>query len=158
MKITKPKIDDLNELLDLWRGQYDYHHGLDGEYYVANSSALDKKFRKYLEKAINKDDPFIRVATEGDKIVGFITFEISKTDYFDTKIKKYGEVIELFVDKACRGKGIGRRLMQAAEDFLREKSISHIKIQCSRFNKKAISFYQHLEYVTRQVFMFRKIL
>ncbi|MBN1263212.1 MAG: GNAT family N-acetyltransferase [Candidatus Pacebacteria bacterium] len=157
INIDKPKISELGVLLDLWRGQYDYHHGLDAEYYVANSLVLDKKFRVYLEKAINKNDPFILAAYEGGKLVGFITFEISKADYFDTKIKRYGEVIELFVDKAYRGKGIGKKLMRATEDFFKSKSISYIKLQCSTFNKKAIGFYQHLSYINRQVFMFKRI-
>ncbi|MFC1790370.1 GNAT family N-acetyltransferase [Patescibacteria group bacterium] len=157
IKINKPKISELDKLLDLWRGQYDYHHSLDAVYYVANSTVLDRKFRGYLEKAINKDDPFILAACERDRLVGFITFEISKADYFDTKIKKYGEVIELFVDKARRGKGIGKRLMQAAEDFFKNRSVSYIKLQCSTFNKNAIGFYQHLSYINRQVLMFKKV-
>ncbi|MFC1627344.1 GNAT family N-acetyltransferase [Patescibacteria group bacterium] len=157
MKISKPSLNDIPELLKLWRGQYKYHNDLDNYYYVSNSIELDNKFTKYLKIAINKNNPNILIATINNQIVGFITFEKSSTDYFDTKIKQYGEVIELFVSKEFRKRGIGKKLLTKVEKYFSEKGIEHIEIQCSTFNKDALDFYKNSNYVNRQTLLFKKI-
>ena len=157
MKIVKPQLAELPELIKLWKGQYKYHHNLDSIYYVSTSSPLRKKFREYLEKAINKNRPNILVARKRGKLVGFITYEVTKADYFDTNIEKYGEVIELFVSENYRKKGVGKKLLQGAEAYFRQNGIEWIELQVSTFNRNAISAYKHLDYQNRQSLMFKKL-
>ena len=80
MKIVKPQRAELPGLIKLWESQYKYHHNLDSIYYVSTSSPLKKKFRGYLEKAINKNKPNILVAKKDGKLVGFITYKITGAD------------------------------------------------------------------------------
>ncbi|MCA9372101.1 GNAT family N-acetyltransferase [Candidatus Woesebacteria bacterium] len=73
--------------------------------------ALRDKFKTYIAQAIKKDDPYILIAKEKEEIVGFITFEDSKTNYLDTNIVKHGNILELFVSQKFRKRGIGKMLM-----------------------------------------------
>ena len=41
MKIFKPQISDIPQILKLWQEQYEYHRNLDQIYYVSNSKELD---------------------------------------------------------------------------------------------------------------------
>lgn len=157
VKIIKPKLDDLIEIIDLWKKQYNFHHHLDPEYYVSNSASLIKKFQKYLAEAIEKNNPHILVARTDGKIIGFVTFNRQSADYFDTKIQEYGEVIELFIDDGYRNQGIGKRLLQAVENHFSKLRIKYIEIQTSTFNNNAIEFYQHSGYINRQTLLFKKI-
>ena len=157
MKIVKPQLSEITELIKLWESQYKYHHDLDPVYYVSNSSLLRKKFKEYLEKAINKDKPNILVAKEDKNLIGFITYKINEIDYFDTNIKKYGEVIELFVRHDYRKRGVGKELLQKTEEYLKQKGIKWIEVQVSTFNKNAISAYKHMGYQNHQTLMFKNI-
>jgi diamine N-acetyltransferase len=157
MEIIKPRLNDIPQLLLLWREQYSFHHNLDSEYYVANSDELDKRLSEYLVGAINEDKPNILVAKEGRHIIGFITFEDDSENYFDTNIEKFGVIVELFISEAERRKNIGKLLMNAAEDYFISKGLHHLKIQCSTFNNYALNFYNHLGYKNRQSLFYKKI-
>lgn len=157
LKIVKPHLKQLSDLISLWEKQYDYHHNLDNQYYVVNSESLKQKFEKYLTKAIKANDPYILIAQVDNKIAGFITFEKGPADYFDTQIKEYGEVIELFVDNQYRKLGIGKKLLAAAEKHFTQRKIKYVKVQSSSFNQNALEFYKHLKYINRQTLLFKKI-
>lgn len=157
MEIVKPDLKDLDEILVLWKKQYEYHYNLDPEYYVSDLDGLNTEFRSYLKKAIEEDVPNILVAKEDSKILGFATFEINKAFYFDTKIKEYGEIVELFVREQDRRKGVGKLLVASAERFFKNKGIVYIKIGCSSFNKNGLDFYTSQNYINRQTLFFKKI-
>jgi ribosomal protein S18 acetylase RimI-like enzyme len=159
MEITvrKPQLTELSELIQLWEEQYRYHHELDSEYYVSNSEGLTKKFSEYLTKCIEKEDPYIQVAVYEGKLVGFITYEVDEADYFDTNIKKFGSVLELYVSDKYRRKGLGTKLMQAAEAFFKGQGLEWVELQCSSFNEMALMFYDKSDFKNRQTLLFKKI-
>lgn len=157
MNITKPTIQDIPQLLELWRGQYRYHHGLDNEYYVSNSEELSEKFKQYLIKSINQKEPNILVAKIDGELVGFITFEENSESYFDTKINNFGEVIELFVKEDNRSTGIGKKLMEEVEKYFSKKGLKYVKLQSSTYNKLALDFYKRIGYQNRQILLYKKI-
>lgn len=53
-------------------------------------------------------------------------------------------VTDLFLKRACRGRGIGREIMRQVEDFCRERGIKTIELQAERRNRAALSFYRRL--------------
>lgn len=157
MEIAKPTLADIPALLELWRGQYEYHHSLDNIYYAPYSDELRKTFEEYLTAAINEDTTHVLIARHEEKIAGFITFTEDEESYFDTNIKKFGLVIEVYVSDESRGHGVGKRLMEAAEDFFRSKGLTDVKLACSSFNKNTLDFYEHIGYVDRQRILFKKL-
>jgi len=157
IQIVKPQIVDVAELVKLWKEQYDFHHNLDSEYYVPYSRDLEKEFNRLITKAITNGEPHLLVAKDGDHIVGFVTFEEDSEEYFDTNIKKFGVVIELYVSESSRKKGVGKKLMSEAEKYFASKGLQHVKLACSTFNKNALNFYEKSQYINRQSYLFKKI-
>ena len=104
-----------------------------------------------------KNTPNILVAKIEEDIVGFVTFEKAEADYFDTKIKEYGEVIELFVLEKFRKKGIGKKLLTAAEEYFVKIGLNYVELQLSVFNSNAIDFYKYMGYASKQALYFKKI-
>jgi ribosomal protein S18 acetylase RimI-like enzyme len=155
--ITKPTIYDIDQLIPIWEQQFGYHHNLDSYYYVANSEALNKQFKLYLEHSISNDKPYILIAKEADTILGFITYSIEEETYFDTNITRYGSIKELCVDEDKRGKGIGTQLMTAVEDFFASHGLSDICVNSAALNKNAMAFYEKLGYHTKRVAMYKQI-
>lgn len=90
-------------------------------------------------------------------MIGFITFEINSESYFDTNLKKFGVVSELFVKENARGKGIGKKLMQEAEKYFARKGLNTVKIQCSTLNKHALNFYEKSGYINRQTLLYKEL-
>lgn len=148
--IDKPSLKDLPRILELWESQYDFHHKLDPEYYVLNSPALKQEFEKYLTSAIEKDTPYIIAAYNDKTLVGFMTFEKGKADYFDTNIKKFALFLEIYVDEKYRNQGVATQLMQKAENIMADMGYEWIEFQCSTFNTNAIKLYEQLGYQNKQ--------
>jgi len=157
INIKKPDLKQINEITELWRDQYDFHHNLDSIYYVKYSLKLNEKFRDLIEKAITNNDPHILIAEIGSEVVGFITFKEEENSYIDSNIKHFGVIIELFVDEKYRNMGIGTKLMENAEKYFKDMGLKFIEIQLSTFNSNALSFYEDKKYMNRQTFVFKKI-
>lgn len=156
-EIAKPTIKDIPQILKLWKEQYDYHHKLDPIYYVPYSEELGEKVRIYLERIIQGDDQHILVARDGANLVGFITFDIGETSYFDANITKYGELKEVLVTESARGTGIGGELVKTMEKHFQDLDLPYVIIQCSSFNKTALAIYQKMGYTPRQELLYKSL-
>ena len=62
-----------------------------------------------------------------------------------------GWVYYLAVDPGLRGQGLGRVLMQAAEDWLREHDLPKIQFMVRRDNDGVIAFYERLGFELQDV-------
>ncbi len=157
MTYEKPKTEDIPDLIPLWEEQYRFHHQIDPEYYVDNSPELKQKFVDYLTKIINENQTQILIAKDDGKIVGFITFLESYDTYLDTKITKFGLIIELFVAEDYRKQGIGSELMGKAEEYFKIKGLPYVTLHVSCFNDEAIEYYHKRNYTNSQMSMIKKL-
>ncbi len=64
----------------------------------------------------------------------------------------YGEVKRMMVDPACRGRGIGRRLLQALEASLLEQRLRLSLLETGRDQVEAVHLYERCGYVLRAAF------
>jgi ribosomal protein S18 acetylase RimI-like enzyme len=62
-----------------------------------------------------------------------------------------GWVYYLAVDAAQRGRGLGRKMMEACEDWARSRGIPKIQLMVRATNRDTISFYEHLGYAESEV-------
>lgn len=67
-----------------------------------------------------------------------------------------GWVYYVAVDPESRGQGLGRAIMNAAEDWLRQAGIPKLQLMVRRDNARAGAFYQSLGYDEAQVAVFAK--
>jgi ribosomal protein S18 acetylase RimI-like enzyme len=157
ISINKPTIQDLPHVLSLWQAQGSFHHRLDPVYYEPERQENDNWSIQYLTQAIEQNTPYIKIAKDNDDIVGFITYEKQKDPYFDSNIKEFGSVLELFVEQAYRSQGVGTLLLASAEADFRIMGLKFSRIESSSFNTSAIDFYEKKGYTTRQVLLFKHI-
>ncbi len=85
IKVEKPSLNQIPELIELWKAQYQFHHDIDSEYHVAVSPQLVTEFESYFTTAIQKDEPHILITQDDTQIVGFITFKKETNEYLDSK-------------------------------------------------------------------------
>jgi ribosomal protein S18 acetylase RimI-like enzyme len=67
-----------------------------------------------------------------------------------------GWVYYVAVDPDWRGQGLGRAIMNAAEDWLRKAGIAKLQLLVRRENAKASAFYETIGYDEAQVAVFAK--
>jgi ribosomal protein S18 acetylase RimI-like enzyme len=67
-----------------------------------------------------------------------------------------GWVYYVAVDPDWRGQGLGRAIMTAAEDWLRQAGIEKLQLLVRRENAKASAFYETIGYDEAQVAVFAK--
>ena len=87
------------------------------------------------------DEGTVWVAESSDQLVGFITTRLESDE-------KSLHIIELSVESGQQGKGIGRKLMNAAMEFASKQSLRALTLTTFRdlaFNEK---FYQKLGFQT----------
>ncbi len=98
------------------------------------------RVKRYLKWLIKHAEGGFWVAFDGNRPVGFIVVE--------PECRYQGEVVpeihELVVDSSYQGRGIGRRLMETALNFLKERGYRKVALWVGEKNKDAQEFYRRL--------------
>jgi GNAT superfamily N-acetyltransferase len=82
-------------------------------------------------------DHALLVADEGGTAVGWI--QVSLPRIFETP--KSAEIAGLVVDSAARGRGIGRRLVEAAAAWAAERGCIAVRVRSNVIRERAHAFY-----------------
>ena len=77
------------------------------------------------------------VAKEKSNLVGYLDGFFIKYDYGGQ-----GEIVELFVSKEARRKGIGMKLIKEFLRICKNNKVDYVQVATSKENKKAIKFYK----------------
>ena len=90
-------------------------------------------------------------AEEG-RVIGYITTRINP----DIRL---GWIPNMAVEPDCQGMGIGKQLMQAALDYLRDAGMTHAKIETLTANERGQALYPSFGFVevARQIHYVRKL-
>jgi len=127
--IRAARPSDERELLSLIRA-----------YYRFDSIAFDRKsisgaLRTLLRKPSHGK---VWVVANGNRLVAYLVLTFN----YDLEFGGLeGIVTELYVDEHSRGRGLGRKLIDAARSFCHKSGIGTIELQVSRNNRAARAFY-----------------
>ncbi len=109
-------------------------------------AAMSVTDRKVIGAALQSlsDDPIVLVAVLNDQTVAGFLHLHSVTDYYTER--RNGHVADLVVAQAHEGRGIGRRLLGAAEDWARAQRFDWLTISVFRDNTRAARTYERAGY------------
>ena len=97
------------------------------EHLYRDALYLEPTFSCYLDKHY---EPF--VYEENGKIIGVVMVQ---QDYLML------DLINLYVDIDHRGKGMGRKLLNFAEEYAKKKKLHGVRLETSKDNEAAQKFY-----------------
>ncbi|MEO6877018.1 MAG: GNAT family N-acetyltransferase [Gemmatimonadaceae bacterium] len=108
--------------------------------YPADSVAMPARLER-LERDANAR---AFVALSGDAVVGMATIHLRYTMNHESPI---AQLTLLVVDESVRTRGVGRALVQAAEQFARERGAKRINVTTALQRSDAHAFYERIGYV-----------
>ena len=136
MDIRRATINDLedirklnNQLFKLEKEKYDPT--------LVENWPLSEEGEKYFTDLIN--DNYVIIAVENDNVIGYLAGSIEEKGSYE--LIQYAELNNMLVTDECRGKGVGKQLINHFKEYCKSKGIYNIKVVASHKNKDAINFY-----------------
>ncbi|MDF2883578.1 MAG: GCN5-like N-acetyltransferase [Clostridiaceae bacterium] len=140
MIIEKLRLEDIEELLNLYKEL------------VPNENSLNKSIETY-KKMLEDDKYLLLAAKENNKIVGSALAVCCLFLAFDQG--SFLVIEDVIVKDGLRGIGIGKRLMEAIDEFAVKNNCVYSILVSSDYRKDAHKFYESAGF-TEEVRGFRK--
>ncbi len=131
--------DDVAQLFDGYRVFYE------------QASSLEAA-RTFIAARLSRRDSTILLARDRKTktALGFVQLYPS---YSSVSMRAIWILNDLFVDPRARGRGVGRRLMEAARDFARKSGALRLELATAKTNATAQRLYHAVGYVEDEVFL-----
>ena len=144
-EVRKVKDGDIeNGLLDVFIQGYRYHqHGRPDVFLNLSDNELSKDLDRTLENMQ------VIVILDDNMVVGYLAYKIKKGH------TKKLDVDQLVIKDAYRSMGLGKQLMDEANDIGLKNGCDRIELNCWMFNENAINMYEHIGF-KRQRIMYEK--
>ena len=116
-------------------------------------AATEDDIRRRYDLIEDRGDARLFVAQHADRLVGWIHVQATYLLECDARAEIWG----LVVAGAARGHGVGRRLVEAAEEWAVGRGLSVMSLRSNQLRTDARGFYEHLGYnVAKTQNAFRK--
>jgi GNAT superfamily N-acetyltransferase len=92
-----------------------------------------------LRQAIDSHDACVLVADAGGALIGFLT---AYQDLHSVRFGYRAWVEDFAVDPGHRSRGVGKRLLDAAKDWARERGATHLELDSAEPRVDAHRFYE----------------
>lgn len=96
--------------------------------------------------ALDRTHARLFVAEVDGDVVGFVEPQVYEAVYFAPLVN----ILGLAVRSSCRGLGIGKALMEAAEHWAKEIGASGVRLNSGAARTNAHGFYRHIGYTTER--------
>ena len=137
LKIRKFERADLPQVLELCREVRQYHTDILGGYFAEQDDAFEQSgFLATLED----DRMTALVAEEGEEINGYLLAEKKYSPYL--REPNVVHISNIGVKKGLRGKGIGKKLMDALFEMCKAEGVDEIRLGVFNKNTVAYKFYE----------------
>jgi len=112
------------------------HYDFDEKRFMAPSPHTPKGYGAFLVSQIEDNEKIVLVAEEDEAVVGYVYAGMEDTDYMALR-GPAGALYDIVVDPAHRGKGIGRRLLDEALEFLKDRGAPRVVLSSATKNEPA---------------------
>ncbi|MFN3352008.1 MAG: GNAT family N-acetyltransferase [Brevundimonas sp.] len=151
LSVRRAQPSDIDRVLELARRVHE-----SGVPPWRDPALLTRHDQKVISSAVAgmADVPLVLVATQRQAPVGFIHL-CELVDYYAER--PHGHVVDLAVDAACQGRGVGRRLLEAAEAWARYRGYPWLTLSVFETNTRARTLYERSGFGTDMVRMVRNL-
>lgn len=152
MKIRKARIEDYNQIIELYKQLYDAEKGFDSN--LSEIYEVSDKQKTIIEKRIKSRKEIFLVAEKENKIIGLIDGYILDNNHH---IEKVGYLDHLCVDNNFRKLGIANKLINEFSNRMKTKNVLYLKLNAFEKNIPAISLYKKMGFEEYSIYYIKKI-
>ncbi|EKU28925.1 hypothetical protein N879_11885 [Alcaligenes sp. EGD-AK7] len=139
-QIRPAQLADIGAIGDVYAELFAHMHTLQPGYYL--QARQDEGF---IQTMIESDQTALFVADKDSQILGFIIVQQQKTPPYNCITPHdFAYIIDLVVTKSARGMGVGKQLMQAAQEWSQVRKLDYIELGVLSNNLGAIALYEQL--------------
>jgi len=131
--VRRGRVEDLDPLEEVYRQAY---RGLE-EY--ADTTTF--RIRNYLNWLYNGEPEGFFVAEVEGRPIGFVSIH---AEWWDKRLGETGEIHEICVHPEWKGKGVGRKLIEAAIAYARQRDRRYVSLWVGERNWYARQWYKGL--------------
>jgi ribosomal protein S18 acetylase RimI-like enzyme len=112
------------------------HHGFDAARFIAPGPGTERGYGRYLASQLGRDDALVLVAEREGEVVGYAYAGVEGNDWMALR-GPAGVLYDIVVDERHRGKGVGRRLLDAALEALAARGAPRVVLSTATKNQAA---------------------
>ncbi len=156
--IRKYKKSDTLFVIKLFDQFQDYLISVDTLDVVKKPSKYAENYLNFIQKDISKNNGNIYLAIAKNEIVGLVVAIVAppSKDPGVSSVPR-GFISDLYIKETHRGKGIGIKLMEHAERYLKSKKCNRIFLTVFAPNENAHAFYKKIGYKDCDMDMIKKL-
>lgn len=106
--------------------------------YATEVAQMTRRVARVLADAEHR--VFVAEAEEGGPVIGWLQVHLTKIIESEPR----GEIVGLVVAMDARGRGIGRKLVKAAEAWTKAQGAESVGVRCNTTRAEAQAFYERL--------------
>ncbi len=157
MEVTmrRARMDDYQRLCELFAEVDALHVERFPELFRMAQPARD---REYIRQILEDELSAIFVAEAAGELAGFVQVMVRDAPPVEVMVpRRFAVVDTLGVSEKHRRLGIGKALMEKAEQFAAERGAGDVELNVYLFNQGAVRFYEELGYTPERQRMRKKI-
>lgn len=116
--------------------------------------------KEFVANILTDEDAALFVAENDDdgQLIGFVQVDIRKAPDVPVLVpRQLGWISDVVVKKGWQRFGVGRLLMEQAQQWVLERGVTVVQLVVWEFNREAIAFYEKLGYTTASRMMWRAL-
>jgi ribosomal protein S18 acetylase RimI-like enzyme len=153
--IRPAREDDVPAMTRLWETMASQHRAYDASVWCWSEQA-PQRWQMHTASAVTDELMVLLVAEQDGQLVGFLGGRVADNPELFA-VRRAGEIWDLFVADAARGQGVGKALMVAGEQALRQLGAEDVKLHVALKNSGAIDFYKRLGYQPVMYRMYKRL-
>ena len=112
------------------------HHDFDARRFLPASRRTPTDYGNFLSARLEDPDVVILVADDRGDVIGYAYAAVEGYDYMALR-GPAGVLHDIIVDPEHRGRGVGRRLLEAALAYLRSRAVPRVVLTTAERNEAA---------------------
>lgn len=142
IQIQKATTVHLDEIVSLWLKLMNLHKGFDEEFF-ADTDNSGEEYKMNLDWNLRDTTSILFIASKDDKIIGYVTADISFFKYSSYNSSNYCTIGDIMVDEDYHHLGIGKLFIAEIKKWAKSESVHKIDLNVFSKNTKALSFFKN---------------